>query len=139
LKTDELNLFFHKGAFAWTQHGDHGTSAFFKSTSPRNISTFPTALLCPNCSLTLDLNKMRNFTTNFYKQLLLGEMPNYEALVCGHKFWNSLKPVLSLDINSILLLSLSNDELLDALKALPQHSCPCEDGLLSNIFLNIGT
>ena len=133
----ELNseFIFHKQAALWTQIGDRANGNFFRCKGPHNAKTLVTHLRQEDGSISWDPVEMRNIATRFYNTLLEAEKDSEEARECRNKVWDKIQPKISKEMNDLLLAPMTEEELREALQALPRNSCPGLDGLSSAFFL----
>ncbi len=132
---NKLEFLFHRYAAQWTKKGDLVSKDFFHIAGPKRSPTHIAHLVNKEGDLTSDPNQIRVIATEYYNELLRAPPSNPDKEEASQYVWSSMKKTVNSKVSEILIQSFTSDELLEALKSLPRHSCPGEDGLTPTFFI----
>ena len=123
-------LRFHSQASRWAQFGDRVNGDFFKAKGPRNVSHSLQQLSRENGSITTDETEMRGIATRYYQNLFTQEPPTVSNNDCRARIWQHVREIIPGSVRGELKNPLSKAELLEAIEALSNYSCPGTDGII---------
>ncbi len=133
LKKDEFR--FHKKKALWTQIGDKCNKEFFNAVKQKRFNSGLKQLRRYDGTLTKDPEEMLQIATDFYRDLLTAQPVSSETLRKREEVWAAITPTVSEEMRSSLREPFSQEEIAEALHALPVLGCPGEDGLPLAFFL----
>ncbi len=126
---------FHKQASHWVQVGDRVTRDFFSIVGPRHSRAGVQRLRREDGSLASTPDEMRELATQFYRELLSQDPPSPTMEGNRQLVLSYVRRTVTEGMCSQLLAPFTEQELLEALRALAKGSCPGVDGLAPAFFL----
>ena len=127
IRKDELR--FHKKKALWTQIGDRCNKDFFDTVKQRKFNAGIKQLQRSDGTITKNQEEVLATATKFYQDLLTTEPVTVEVARKRQEVWTSITPRVTEEMRNTLTAAFSLEKIEAALQALPQHSCPGEDGL----------
>ena len=117
-------------------HGDKGTGEFFRMVRKQNSQSGIKQLQKEDGSFTQDLEDMRLVATNFYSTLLSSEGLSLAAEASRPEVWAAIHQKVTIEMRDTLNEPITVPEIAVALQELPKKSCPGEDGLTPDFYIN---
>ena len=128
-------FYYHQQASQWTQLGDRVTREFFAINGPRHSCVGIRQLKRQDGTIATEPDELCSIATDFYSDLLSADPPTAARKVCRETTWTHVQRRVTDRMRDALALPLSDEELMEALRVLPRHSCPGEDGLTPTFFM----
>ena len=126
----------HNFRTKWNMKGDKGKREFFSMMKQKNSHVGIKQLRKDNGMLMHDPDEMHAIAIDFYQKLQTSEEQSFEARKGKQEIWASVNNMVTEEMRNKLQEPLNITKIIEAVQALPKKSCPREDGLLPEFYIN---